>query len=152
MKSRKTLFILLAVILFLLLGSSVYINFIAKTSSGFTYILLGQMFLGIVSCLMTLFIGLNVFLKKKNYELLFISFLEILFVLGLIVLNYVYGYKNVTNMDNYIEYMEYVSMEFNIYIYLIFMCIIGLLTLNLFIKEKLLLINKKEEVKEEEAL
>jgi len=143
-KNKVVLFIMLGALLTLLIVSSIYMDFIAKSSKGFTYILIGQMLVGILASLVTLFIGLKVFNNKKNYELLFIGFLEIMFVFGLVLLNYVYGYHNVVNSNNYIEYMEYVSMEFNLFIYLIFVFVIGLLTLNLFVANKINLINKKE--------
>ena len=82
---------------------------------------------------------------KKTYELLFVGFLEILLVLSIVVFNYINGYGGVVDSNNYVDHMNYVSMEFNIYIYIIFVGIIGLLTLNSFVSEKLVLLNKKEE-------
>lgn len=137
MNNKKWLIVALSVIALLLLGSSIYIDFIAKSSKGLTYLLIGQIFIGIVASLLTLFLGLYAFPKKKNYELLFMAFLELVFVLGLVTLNYVYGYGNAIDKSDYIDYMGYVSMEFNIYIYIIFVAIIGLLNLNSFLKEKL---------------
>ena len=95
------------------------------------------MFLGIGGALIILFMGLNAFEKKENYELMFIAFLDVLLVLAVVVLNYVYGYKRVIDYSDYSDYMGYISMEFNIIIYMIFVCVMGLLALNLFIKEKL---------------
>lgn len=135
--SKKTLlFIILGSLLGLLLVSSIYMNFIATTSKGFTYVMLGQMFIAPVAVLITLFLGSSIFINKKNYELMFIGFLEALFVLGIVILNYVFGYRTSIVYSNYIEYMRYVSMEFNIFIYLLFTIIIGVLTLNLFIFNK----------------
>ena len=99
MNNKKWLIVVFSVAALLLLGSSVYIDFIAKTSSGLTYVLIGQMFVGIIASLFTLFLGLAAFPKKKNYELLLIAFLELVFVLGLVILNYVYGYGNAINVS-----------------------------------------------------
>lgn len=139
MKNRDKLFLVLGVVLFVLIGSSVYISLIAKFSKGMDYLIIGQMFMGIVAVIFTLFMGLKVFDNKKGYEILFIAFLELLFVLGIVCLNYVYGYGRVVDSNNYIEYMRYVSLEFNIYIYLFFVFVIGLLNLNAFINEKFIL-------------
>jgi len=130
MKGNKVLYIILWIILFVLIGSSVYVDFISKSVKGVSYILLGQILLGVFSAIATLFLCKN----KKNYKVLFIAFLEILFVLGLVILNTVYGYKNLLDITNYNEYMEYVSMNINIYLFLAFNLIIGLLSLDLFIK------------------
>lgn len=151
MNYKKWLIIALGSVGLLLLGSSIYVDFIAKSSKGLTYLLIGQIFVGIAGSLLTLFLGLNAFPKKKNHELLFIAFLELVFVLGLVTLNYVCGYGNVINRSDYIDYMAYVSMEFNIYIYVIFIAVIGLLDLNLYLKEKLS-ITKETNENIEEAL
>ena len=137
MNNKKWLIVVFSVAALLLLGSSIYVDFIAKTSSGLTYVLIGQMFVGIVASLLTLFLGLDAFPKKKSYQLLLIAFLELVFVLGLVTLNYVYGYGNAINRSDYIDYMGYVSMEFNICIYIVFVAVIGLLNLNAFLKERL---------------
>ena len=139
MKNRNKLFLVLGVVLFVLIGSSVYISLIAKSSKGLDYLIIGQMFMGIGAVIFTLFMGLKVFDNKKGYEILFIAFLELLFVLGIVCLNYVYGYGRVVDSNNYIEHMRYVSLEFNIYIYLFFVFVIGLLNLNAFINEKFIL-------------
>ena len=137
MINKKVLFIVLGVIFAILIGTSVYVNFLAKSSNGLTYILIGQILLGIVAAIATLFVGVNSFSNKKNYKLLFIAFLEILFALGLVTLNYVYGYNKIVEFSNYNEYMEYISMEMNLWVFAVFALIIGLLTLNLFIKDKM---------------
>jgi len=87
MKGNKVLYIILWIILFVLIGSSVYVDFISKSVKGVSYILLGQILLGVFSAIATLFLCKN----KKNYKVLFIAFLEILFVLGLVILNTVGG-------------------------------------------------------------
>lgn len=144
MEKKKILYIVLGSLLVLLLGSTIYIDFIAKTSAGLTYLLIGQMFIGIAGTLTTLFLGLKAFENKKNYELLLIAFLEVLFVLGVVTINYVFGYGNAVNSVDYFDYMGFVSMEFNILIYVIFTAILGLLTLNAFINDKLNLMKLKE--------
>ena len=133
MKNNKVLYIVLGVILFVLLGSSVYINFIAKDSTFLSYILLVQIMLGVASAIVTLFLCKN----KKSHQVLFISFLEVLFSLSIVTLNTIHGYNKVLNVTIYSEYMEYVSMIMNIYIFIIFSVIIGLLSLSQFIKYKL---------------
>lgn len=143
MKSKILLFIVLGAILVLLIGSSIYVDFIAESSNGVTYILIAQMFLGILGLLLTLFMGLKIFENKKSHELLFIGFLETVFVLSVVIFNYVYGYGTVINQSDYIDYMGYISMEFNIYLYIVFAGIIGLLTLNLFVKYKLSISDNK---------
>lgn len=137
MNNKKWLIVVLSIAALLLLVSSIYIDLIAKTSKGLTYVLIGQIFIGIIASLFTLFLGLDAFPKKKNYQLLFIAFLELVFILGLVTLNYVYGFGNAINRSDYIDYMGYVSMEFNICIYIIFVAVIGLLNLNAFLKERL---------------
>lgn len=151
-KYKKYLFITLGVFLLILLGTSIFVN-VANSAAGFTYVLIGQIFIGIFSVIATLFLGLYAFVKMKNYELMLFSFLESLFVLGILIFNYVYGYGGVVDSNNYIEYMEYVSMEFTIYLYVVFVIVIGLLTLNLFVKEKISLLpnNKKNKIEEEKA-
>ena len=145
MRNKKILYIILACLFAVILASSIYVNFIAKSIKLFDYILIGQIFLGIGASMITLFLGLNIFNNKKTYELLFVGFLEILLVLSIVVFNYINGYGGVVDSNNYVDHMNYVSMEFNIYIYIIFVGIIGLLTLNSFVSEKLVLLNKKEE-------
>lgn len=147
MNKKTLLFVILGSLLGLLLVSSIYMNFIAITSKGFTYIMLGQMFIAPVAVLVTLFLGSNVFINKKSHELMFMGFLQTLFILGLVLLNYVFGYRNAINYSDYIEYMRYVSMEFNVFIYLMFAIIIGVFTLNLFIVNKSSF-SKSEEIKE----
>ena len=143
MKQKMWMYIVLGVLLACLFGTSIYIDFISKSDNGLSLLLILQMFLGIIGSLVTLFFGLKVFSSKKSYELLLMAFLEVLFVLGIIIINYIYGYGRVVNYENYIEYMEYVSMEFNILLYMLFVGIIGLLTLTSFINEKFPLITKK---------
>lgn len=146
MNKKSVMFVVLGVLFMLIVGSSIYIDFIAKTTKGFDYIIICQMILGISAVLTTLFMGLSLFPKKKNYELLLIAFLESIFVLGVIVLNYVIGYRNLVDVSNYVDHMGYISMEFNIILYFILVMIIGLLDLNLFIMDKLSLLkmdNKK---------
>lgn len=130
MKSNKVLYIVLSLILLVLIGSSVYVNFLCENTNVISYVLLGQIIVGIISSMVTLLLCNN----KKNHKVLFISFLEILFTLGLVCLNTFYGYKNAVNIANYAEYMEYVSMNMNIYLFVIFAGVIGLLSLDLFIK------------------
>lgn len=130
MKNNKILYIILASILFVLLGSSIYVNFIAKSSIVVSYVLLVQIIIGVMSAIVTLFLCRD----KKNYQVLLIAFLEILFTMGLVTLNTMYGYSNLIDITNYGEYMEYVSMNMNIYIFTIFGLIIGLFSLDQFIK------------------
>ena len=130
MKNNRILYIILASILFVLLVSSIYVNFIAKNSVAISYVLLVQIIIGIMSAIVTLFLCRD----KKNYQVLLIAFLEILFTMGLVTLNTMYGYSNVLDITNYGEYMEYVSMNMNIYIFTIFGLIIGVFSLNQFIK------------------
>lgn len=134
--NRKIFYIVLGVILFLLVGSSVYTNFICNNPSVVNYILLAQILLGVVSSIFTLYVGSYVLTNKKNYKIMLISLLEVLFTLILVTLNVVYGYKNVINVNVYNEYMEYVSMYTNIYIYGLFAFVLSLLTLNSFIDYK----------------
>ena len=136
MKSRKWLYGILCGVVLLLLGSSIYINFVTKNSNYLTYLLIGQMFVGIIGFLSILFLGLDGLEHKKSYELLFIGLLELLFVLGLVILNYVCGYASVVNKYDYTDYMGFVSMEFNIYLYIILLVVIGMLNINLYITEK----------------
>lgn len=130
MKNNKGLYIILSVILLSLIGSSVYVNFFAKSSKLVSYILLGQIIVGVIAGMFTLFLCRN----KKNHEVLFIAFLEILFVIALVTLNTIYGYNNVLNVHNYAEYMEYISMYFNIYVFVVFGGVIGLFSLNQYAK------------------
>lgn len=134
--NRKIFYIVLGVILFLLVGSSVYTNFICNNPNVVNYILLVQILLGVVSAIFTLYVGSSVLTNKKNYKIMLISLLEVLFTLILVTLNVVYGYKNVINVNVYNEYMEYVSMYTNIYIYGLFAFALSLLTLNSFIDYK----------------
>ncbi len=134
--NRKIFYIVLGVILFLLVGSSVYTNFICNNPNIVNYILLVQILLGVVSAIFTLYVGSSVLTNKKNYKIMLISLLEVLFTLILVTLNVVYGYKNVINVNVYNEYMEYVSMYTNIYIYGLFAFVLSLLTLNSFIDYK----------------
>lgn len=150
MKNKKILYIVLGSLLALLIGSSIYTTFIAKTSAGFTYLLIGQMFIGIAGALTTLFLGLKAFENKKNHELLFMTFLEILLVLGVVTLNWVFGYGKVINPVDYFDYMGYASMEFNIILYGIFTVVMGLLALNAFINEKLSLMKVEDKNKNNE--
>ncbi len=151
MKSKKILFLVLSIVLFVLIGSSVYISLIAKSSKGIDYLIIGQMFVGIGAAIITLFMGLKAFDTKKAYQILFIAFLELLLVFAIVCLNYVYGYGRIVTSNNYIEHMKYISLEFNIYIYLIFIFIIGLLNLNAFINEKFILNKNIENVEENKA-
>lgn len=137
MKTKKNLFIILGVIFFLLIGSAIYVNFFAKSIQGLTYILLSQIFLGIISTMVTLFLGGRVMNNKKNYEILFLALLQCFFVLGIVTMCYVYGYNTVLDADNYTKYMEYISMNMNINLYMIFTFIFALLNFNLYIKEKI---------------
>jgi len=149
MKNKIVFYGVLIGILVLLLSGSVYIDFIANTSKGMSFLLISQMFVGISGVIFTLFAGLKFLNNKKSSELMFISFLEALFVLGLVIFNYTYGYNNAVNDNNYIEYMEYASMEFNVFIYIVFVVVLGLLNLNLYVNEKLNMFNKKQISKEE---
>ena len=130
MKNNRVLFIVLSAILVILLGSSVYINFMAKNSEVVSYMLLAQIMIGIISAIVTLFLCVG----KKNYKVLLIAFLQILFTIGLVTLNTVYGYNNLINSNNYSEYMEYVSMNMNVYLFVIFGLVMGIFTLDQFIK------------------
>ena len=154
MKNKKILYIVLGSLLALLVGSSIYIDFIAKSTAGLTYLIIGQMFVGIAGALTTLFLGLKAFENKKNHELLFMAFLEILFVLGIITLNWLFGYGKVINAVDYFDYMGYASMEFNIILYGIFTVVMGLLALNAFINDKLSLMKsaEKKDNNEEKAI
>ncbi len=134
--NRKAFYIVLGVILFLLVGSSIYTNFICNNPTIVNYILLAQILLGVITSIFTLYVGSNILTNKKSYKIMLISLLEVIFVLLLVTLNVVYGYKNVINANVYNEYMEYVSMYTNIYIYGLFAFILGLLTLNSFITYK----------------
>lgn len=134
--NKKTFYIVLGVILFLLVGSSVYTNFICKNSNIINYILLVQILLGVIVSIYTLYVGSNVLTNKKNYKIMLVSLLEVLFTLGLVTLNVVYGYRNAINANVYNEYMEYVSMYINIYIYGLFAFILGILTLNSYVDYK----------------
>ena len=131
MKNNKVLYIVLGVILFALAGSSVYVNFIADNAEIVSYVLLSQIMLGIVSAIVTMFLCVG----KKTYKVLFISFLQVLFVLALVILNTVYGYKNIVNKIDYGEYMEYVSMNLSICLYIVFTAFIGLFSLRQYIKD-----------------
>ncbi len=135
--SKKVLFIVLGVILFLLVGSSIYVNFMAKSGVVVSYLLFAQIVLGLVAVITTLFASNKAFISKKSHEVLLIAFLESLFVLGLVILNTVVGYRDVTNIVNYGEYMEYVSMYMNIYLFLGFSLILGAFSLNFYIKSLL---------------
>ena len=154
MKNKKILYIVLGSLLALLVGSSIYIDFITKSSTGLTYLLILEMFIGIAGALTTLFLGLKVFENKKNHELLFMAFLEVLFVLGVITLNWIFGYGKVIDAVDYFDYMGYASMEFNIILYGIFTIVMGLLALNAFINDKLSLMKQveKKDNNEEKAI
>lgn len=134
--NKKTFYIVLGIILFLLVGSSVYTNFMCKNPNVINYILLAQVLLGVIASIFTLYVRSNVLTNKKNYKIMLISLLEVLFTLGLVTLNIVYGYKNAINTNIYNEYMEYVSMYTNIYIYGLFAFILGILTLNSYVDYK----------------
>lgn len=140
MKNNKILYIILSCILLILLGSSVFVNFIAKDSNLVSYVLLGEIMLGITSAIVTLFLCVG----KKSCKVLLISFLQIVFTIGLVILNFVYGYKKLVNFEAYNEYMEYVSMNMNIYLFLIFGAVMGLFSLDQYIRY----FNKREIVKQ----
>ena len=74
--------------------------------------------------------------------------LELLFVLGVVTINYVWGYASVVNKYDYTDYMEFVSMEFNIYLYVILLVVIGLLNMNLYLNEKFQNIKNIETIEE----
>ena len=149
MKNKKILYVILSAILFVILVSSIYINFISKSGKGMDLLIIGNIFLGIGAAITTLFMGLKVFDSKKGYQILFIAFLELLLVLAIVCLNYVYGYGKVVNLNNYVDYMRYVSLEFNIYIYCLFIFVIGLLNLNSYISDKKESFSKNIENKKE---
>jgi len=130
MKNNKVLFIILGIVLFLLLGTSVYVNFIAKSSGVVSYVILSQIILGVVATISTLYLCKN----KKNHQVMFIAFLEILFSLSLVIFNTVYGYNKVMDINDYSQYMEYTSMNMNIYMYIIFAFVIGVFCLNSYIR------------------
>ena len=130
MKNNKVLYIVLSSILLILVGSSIYINYIAKNSNVVSYILIAEIMLGIISGILTLFLCVG----KKSYKVLLISFLQVLLTIGLVILNTVYGYRELVNLNSYSEYMEYVSMNMNIYLFVIFGFVMGLFTLDQYIK------------------
>lgn len=130
MKNNKILYVILSTILLVLVGSSVYVNFMAKDANLVSYIMIGEIMLGIASSIVTLFMCVG----KKSHKVLLISFLQVLFTIGLVTLNTVYGYKELVNLNSYNEYMEYVSMNMNVYLFIIFGVIMGLFTLDQYIK------------------
>lgn len=134
--NKRIFYIVLGSVLFLLLGSSVYINFIAKNPNVINTFLLIQILLGLAVSIFTLYMGSSILVNRKNYEVMLISFLEVLFTLVLVILNIVYGYRNVVSAYEYSYYMEYVSMYMNVYLYGLFAFVMGLLTLNSFITYK----------------
>ena len=106
------------------------IHFASKNDVVVSYIILGQIILGIVSSIVTMFLCNN----KKNHEVIGIAFFEILFSLALVILNTVYGYKNIVDFNNYGMYMEYASMHANVYLFVVFAFLIGIFYLNSYIK------------------
>jgi hypothetical protein len=151
MKNKKQVYIVLGIILGVLLCSSIYVNLIAKTTTGLMAVIIAQMIIGIGAAIFTLFTGLKLFEDKKNYELMLIALLELAFTGFLVTLNTTLGYASVVNYNDYIDFMSYVSLQYDIIIYFIFTIIIGVLTLNLFIKERFSVKNIKEEIVQKEA-
>ena len=72
--------------------------------------------------------------------------------MSLVILNYVSGYGGIVDRNNYIGYMQYVSMEFNICLYGLFVVVIGILVLNLYIKERFAVASEKLDNNEEKAV
>lgn len=130
MKNNKILYIILGAILFVLVGTSVYVNFMVKSSEVVSYILLAQIMIGIASSVVTLFMCEH----KKNHIVFTISFLQILFSIVIVILNTVYGYKELLDLNNYNEYMEYVSMNMNVYLFIMFGAFMGLFSLDQYVK------------------
>lgn len=130
MKNNKILGVILSIILLALVGSAVYVNFLAKDSSLVSYILLGEIMLGILSSVITLFLCVG----KKSYKVLLISFFQILFTIGVVILNTVYGYAKLIDFNSFNQHMEYISMNMNVYLFIIFGVFMGLFTLDQYIK------------------
>lgn len=137
MKRKSLVYILLGVIGLLLIGCSIYINFIAKSSAGLSYIVLFGLMIGIFGSIGFILLGNKYLTDKKDYHIMFSAFLILVFTFALSILNVVYGYKGVVNVNDYKEYMVYVSAHTNLYIYGLFTSVIGVLTLNMFINQKL---------------
>ena len=134
MKKNKIILLVLSVIVLALLGISVYVNFIAKNSSGFSYIILAGLLIGILGSMCMIIFGNKHLDNKKDYHVLTIGFLVLVFTLGISILNIVYGYNNLLDFNNYKEYMVYVSTITNTYIYALFTFVVGFIDLNLYIK------------------
>lgn len=137
MKGKSLVYILLSFVGLLLIGSSIYVNFIAKSSEILSYIILVGLMVGIFGSISFILLGNKYLIDKKDYHILFVGFLILVFTFALSILNVVYGYKGIVNVNDYKEYMLYVSAHTNLYIYGLFTLIIGVLTLNLFINNKL---------------
>ena len=136
MKGKNILLIVIGVILLVLLGSSVYINFIANTGDNISYIVLADLIIGILGSISVILLGNKYLTNKKDHQVMFVGFLLLVFTLAISILNVVHGYNSVLEAGNYQKYMVYVSTITNIYIYLFFTLIIGIINLNLFIKNK----------------
>ena len=65
MKNKKQVYIVLGIILGVLLCSSIYVNLIAKTTTGLMAVIIAQMIIGIGAAIFTLFTGLKLFEDKK---------------------------------------------------------------------------------------
>lgn len=136
MKGKFLVYILLSFVGLLLIGSSVYVNFIAKSSEALSYIVLAGLMIGIFGSIGFILLGNKCLTEKKDYHIMFVGFLILVFTFALSILNVVYGYKGILNVNDYKEYMLYVSTHTNLYIYGLFTSIIGVLTLNMFINHK----------------
>lgn len=136
MKGKSLLYIILGAIVVLLVSIGIYINFISKDDVVSSYLVLLSLIIGIIGAVSFLVLGMKYLSNKKDYQIMFVSFLILLFTLGLGILNVIYGYHRVVNLNDYVGYMNYVSTYNNLYIYTFFTSIIGVINLNLFIKYK----------------
>lgn len=134
---NKVIIIFLSVLAFLLVGSSLYINLIARKDTGMSYIILIDLLIGIGASIYFIVLGNKYLENKKDYQIMFISLLILVFTLAISIFNVSVGYSNVLNINNYKSYMAYSSANMSLWIYVLYIVIIGIINLNMFIKYKI---------------
>lgn len=134
MKKNKIILLVLSLILFVLVGVSVYVNFIAKDIKGMSYVVLGSLVFGVLGSIAVIMLGNKYLDNKKDYHVLTVGFLVLLFTLCINILNVVHGYGSLIDYNNYNEYMLYVSSITSVYMYAFFVGVVGLIDFNLYIK------------------
>lgn len=138
MKEKKGIVIPVAISIIINVISCILICFAFKNPSVSSYFILINMILSIIVSMYVFLKGNKYLQDKKDYEIMFVAFLLLMFTFLSMTLASVAGYKSVAYSTGYVSYMEYTSTLFNLLIYLIFILIIGIFNLNLYIKSKII--------------